>query len=76
MTFNKNTRWQNEEGVQIKELNSVPSKPVTTNSSQVIEKKRKLITTLQMNDAELKGKLPHQLKKVKQPFPKQVTQLL
>ena len=29
-----------------------------------------------MNDAELKGKLPHQLKKVKQPFPKQVTQLL
>ena len=29
-----------------------------------------------MNDAELKGKLPHQLKRVKQPSSKQVTQLL
>ena len=67
---------KNEEVVQIKELNSVTSEPVTTNSSQVIEEEKVEITTLQMNDAELKGKLPHQLKKVKQPFPKQVTQLL
>lgn len=31
---------KNEEGVQIKELNSVPSEPVTTNSSQVIEEEK------------------------------------